>query len=73
MERYCGFLQPAIRSRRFPYSSLNRFVLDSARLTHIKTLYDLHDALSLRAPRLDKSTKVPGCRCTSRHDMTIAD
>ena len=36
MERYCGALQPAIRSRRFPYSSLNCYVVDWARLTQIK-------------------------------------
>ncbi|KAI0749041.1 hypothetical protein C8Q74DRAFT_1171750, partial [Fomes fomentarius] len=32
MERYCGALQPAIRSRHYPYASLNRYVLDSAHL-----------------------------------------
>ncbi|KAI0691672.1 hypothetical protein C8Q76DRAFT_585659, partial [Earliella scabrosa] len=36
MERYCGSLQPAIRNRRFPYASLNRYVLDKARLDQIK-------------------------------------
>lgn len=61
MERYCGALQPAIRSRRFPYSSLNRFVLDNARLTHIKVIYDLHEALSLRGHHEDKSTSILGC------------
>ncbi|KAI0692136.1 hypothetical protein C8T65DRAFT_586838 [Cerioporus squamosus] len=39
MERYCGALQPAIRSRRFPYSSLNRYVVDRARLDHLKLIY----------------------------------
>ncbi|KAI0758366.1 hypothetical protein BD413DRAFT_607663 [Trametes elegans] len=52
MERYCGSLQPCIRSRRFPYASLNRHVLDAARLTHIKLIYDLHKTLTLRADDL---------------------
>ncbi|TBU57391.1 hypothetical protein BD310DRAFT_821590, partial [Dichomitus squalens] len=52
MERYCGSLQPAIRSRRFPYASLNRYVLDKARLDHIKLRYGstLRTHLTLHAP-----------------------
>ncbi|KAJ3489496.1 hypothetical protein NLI96_g2091 [Meripilus lineatus] len=54
MERFCGWLQPAIRSRRFPFASLNRYVIDHARLTHIKNKYDLKDALRLGPQRTDK-------------------
>ncbi|TFK82780.1 hypothetical protein K466DRAFT_499707 [Polyporus arcularius HHB13444] len=52
MERYCGSLQGAIRSRRYPYASLNRHVLDRARLTHIKLIYNLEETLSLKPPSL---------------------
>ncbi|THU81651.1 hypothetical protein K435DRAFT_571382, partial [Dendrothele bispora CBS 962.96] len=52
MERYCGMIQLAIRSRRFPYASLGRHVLEDARLTQIKVLYDVADDLSLKPPRL---------------------
>ncbi|PIL25594.1 hypothetical protein GSI_11342 [Ganoderma sinense ZZ0214-1] len=48
MERYCGALGPAIRSRRFPYASLNRYVLDYAHLTQIRLLYGLQDTLPIR-------------------------
>lgn len=51
MERYCGTLQPAIRSRRFPYASLDRFVLESAQLTQIKAVYNCAEELNLRPPR----------------------
>ncbi|PBK65077.1 hypothetical protein ARMSODRAFT_989767 [Armillaria solidipes] len=51
MEQYCGKLQPSIRSHRFPYRSLDRFVLESAQLTQLQTLYKLHDELALRPPR----------------------
>lgn len=51
MERYCGRLKPAIRSRRCPYSSLNRYVLEDAQLTQIKAFYNLAEELSLRPPR----------------------
>jgi hypothetical protein len=47
MERHCGRLKLAIRSRRFPYAALDRYVLEDAQLTHIKIFYDLVDELSL--------------------------
>jgi hypothetical protein len=51
MERYCGALQPAIRSRRFPYASLDRYVIEDAQLTQIKTVYNVTQELSLRPAR----------------------
>jgi len=48
MERYCGTLNPAIRSRRFPYASLDRFVTEYAQLTQIKVAYNLLQELSLK-------------------------
>ena len=53
MERYCGFIQPAFKSRRFPFACINRFVLDHARLTHIRVLYDAADILQLRSEDLE--------------------
>ena len=63
MERFCGALQPAIRSRRFPYASLNRYALDLARLTQIKLLYGSTVRAQLRPkPRSAESgTCIPGC------------
>ncbi|KAI8998957.1 hypothetical protein BD414DRAFT_407127 [Trametes punicea] len=60
MERYCGSLQPAIRNRRFPYSSINRYVLDRARLTHIKLIYQLDNHLWLRPPPSESGTSIAG-------------
>lgn len=56
MERYCGILQPAIRSRRFPYAALDRHVVEDAQLTQIKVTYDMAQELSLRRPPGD----IPG-------------
>ena len=70
MERYCGSLQRSIRSRRYPYASLNRYVLDRARLTQIKLRFDLADTLSLKAPSLGgfyRAVCIPGCEC--RHSQ----
>ncbi|KAL1680192.1 hypothetical protein EV122DRAFT_208322 [Schizophyllum commune] len=51
MERYCGALQPAIKSRRFPYASLDRFVVERAQLEQINAIYGTADEMALRAPR----------------------
>ncbi|KAI0819220.1 hypothetical protein BC628DRAFT_1333506 [Trametes gibbosa] len=59
MERYCGLLGPSIRSRRHPYASLNRYVLNSARLNHIKLIYQAHEVLSLRKPSVPKGVSIP--------------
>ncbi|KAI0770690.1 hypothetical protein C8Q74DRAFT_1202285 [Fomes fomentarius] len=60
MERYCGALQPAIRSRRSPYASLNRHLLDRARLTHIKLIYSgLEVKLRLKPKRNETGTAIP--------------
>ncbi|KAH9850528.1 hypothetical protein C2E23DRAFT_735077 [Lenzites betulinus] len=62
MERYCGKLQPAIRSRRFPYASLNRYVVDQARLTQIKLMYGskVRDELALTRARSENGMQIPG-------------
>ncbi|KAJ3804937.1 hypothetical protein F5876DRAFT_27882, partial [Lentinula aff. lateritia] len=39
MEWYCGTIQPAICSKRFPFAALSRYVLEDARLTQIKVFY----------------------------------
>lgn len=42
MEQFCGSLLPAIKSRRFPYASIDRRVTELAQLDQIKVLYGLH-------------------------------
>ena len=51
MERYCGALQPAIWSCRFPYASLDRYVVEDTQLAQIKTIYNVTGELSLRPAR----------------------
>jgi len=53
MERYCGSLIPAIRSRRFPFPSIDRYVTEVAQLTQVKMYHRLHDALALRPSKPD--------------------
>jgi hypothetical protein len=50
MERYCGDVIRNIRSRRFPYASINRYITSRAQLTHISLLYGLDEKLCLQPP-----------------------
>ncbi|KAJ7206884.1 hypothetical protein GGX14DRAFT_535429 [Mycena pura] len=66
MERYCGSLQPGIRSRRFPWASIDRYVIETAQLTQIKTVYNVARELSLIAAPTDtpgsfKDPLYPSC------------
>ncbi|TDL14470.1 hypothetical protein BD410DRAFT_817168 [Rickenella mellea] len=47
MERYCGSLRPAVRSRRFPFASMDTHVQEKAQLSQVKLIYDLADQLAL--------------------------
>lgn len=61
MERYCGSLLPGIRNRRYPYASINKFMIERAHLTQIKLLYDLHQDLSLEKPPGNSEVKFSPC------------
>jgi len=66
MERYCGDIGRNIKSRRFPYATINKYITSQAQLTHVTLLYGLHDKLSLRPPQSDvKDLKLPLCECFS--------
>ena len=62
MERYCGILKPAIRSRRYPFVALDNYIADVARLAQAKAIYDAAEVLALRPPPTDRSTRIPGCK-----------
>ena len=51
MERYCNCLKPAIKSRRFPYTTIDRYIFEDAQLTQIKAIYDLAEELALKPPK----------------------
>lgn len=56
MERYCGSLQPAIRSRRFPYASINRYLVDHTRLQLIKLMYNVGQELNMKGANKAETT-----------------
>ena len=51
MERFCGSLQPSIKSRRFPWASIDRNLLAQAQLTQVKHLYKLTEELTFHQAR----------------------
>jgi hypothetical protein len=63
MERYCGILRKGIRSRRFPYASLSRLVVETAQLSEISRIFDIAGTLALRPPRTHPGVSFPQCEC----------
>jgi hypothetical protein len=56
MERFCGAIARANKSRRYPYSSINRHVLQVAQLSQIKLTYGLTEELDLEERRSNIAT-----------------
>ncbi|KAF9058462.1 hypothetical protein BDP27DRAFT_1241042, partial [Rhodocollybia butyracea] len=50
-ERYCGRLQPAIKSRRHPFVAIDNYIVLQAQLSQIKLIYGVESELSLKVPR----------------------
>ena len=73
MERFCGDILRNVRSRRFPYANINKYVTSRAQLTHITLLYDLHQQLSLLPPvSHDKDVKLPSCKSSMMSINSLA-
>jgi hypothetical protein len=66
MERYCGFLKGALRSKRAPWANLNNIVLHRAYLEQLDAQFDLTEELSSPLRRINglSSTerKVTSCK-----------
>jgi hypothetical protein len=52
MERYCGYLQVHLHSRRFPWSNISRRVLYMAYLSQVTAKFDLGEDFSMASRRL---------------------
>lgn len=63
MERFCGSLLPAVKSRKHPYVSLAHRVRDIAQLSQIKLIYGLSDELDLsnQKVRANSAEHIDGC------------
>ena len=65
MERFCGRVQRHVKSRRFPFASIDTFVVAEARLSHLGMTYNMQQELSLKQPRdgqLRGEVRVEGCK-----------
>jgi hypothetical protein len=71
MERFCGSIQPGIRSRRFPWASIDRYLVEVAQLTQIKTVYNVALELSLTAPAIDPQGSFSDPDCESFANLLL--
>ncbi|QRV77922.1 Transposase family tnp2 [Ceratobasidium sp. AG-Ba] len=69
MERLCGSLARSGKSKRYPYASLDRRVLEIAHLAQIKLIYGLGDELDLEDRR---NTIVSGTAYNGYNDLVFA-
>lgn len=49
MERFCSSLRPAIRSRKYPYTSIDHYVTDAAKINQVRLAHDLDDYFNRRS------------------------
>lgn len=66
MERFCGSLLRIIKSRRYPFKSIDKRVVRLAQLNQIKLSFDLSAELDLsrKHEAVLKGIYIPGCTCT---------
>ncbi|TFY81334.1 hypothetical protein EWM64_g2680 [Hericium alpestre] len=63
MERYCGIIRPAIKSKKHPFASLDRYVVECAQITQIQLIYNLNDKpLSLLGSLQERQSQLRGMR-----------
>jgi hypothetical protein len=56
MERFCGRLLCGIKSRRYPWTSLDSYAVISAQLAQVTLTYDLSEMLKFKDPSAARST-----------------
>jgi hypothetical protein len=65
MERYCGFLKDALRSKKSPWANLNNITLHRTHLEQLDAQYDLVEELSSPQQRVNglsnTERKYEGC------------
>jgi hypothetical protein len=62
MEQYCGEIGCHIKSRRFPYAAINKYITFQAQLTQVTLFYGLYNQLFLHSPRsYDTDLQLPLC------------
>lgn len=67
MERFCGRVQRSIKTRRFPFASIDAFVVADARLKQLGLQWNISQMLSLKPPQSntdirDYEIAIPGCK-----------
>jgi hypothetical protein len=71
MERYCGKLLPAIKSRRFPYSNLSNRISDIALIRALELVYDLDLSYKIKRPLAKKTFSTPECEFLPSRELSF--
>lgn len=58
MERYCGFLKHALRSRSQPWRNLDERIKQFAHLAQLRVKYDLHEEIPPQIRRAQQPSSV---------------
>ena len=65
MERYGGHeIKPGITNRRFPYSSLDQYILRRTRLRQLGIIYNISEQLKLQSAKEFKP-QFQECKCAA--------
>ena len=76
MEQFCGRVQQSIKTRRFPFASIDTLIVADARLKQLGFQWNISQMLSLKPPlnnadRQDYEISIPGCEYY-HHDLLQA-
>lgn len=63
-ERCCGQIQRSIKSRRFPYASINESLHNQAQLAYAQMIFELEKELGLRTTNETPGFQHPSCTCS---------
>jgi hypothetical protein len=66
MERFCGSTQRRVKNRRFPWANIDRHLISSAHLSHIKIKFDVTDELRMGPSKSEvgaHAVAIDGCEC----------
>jgi hypothetical protein len=61
-ERYCGYLTPAIKSRRHPWTNIDSHVVNMAHLQNVTIKFNIESELSLKPKPIDRGHYIEGCK-----------
>lgn len=78
MERFCGHLKKGAKSGRFPYNSLDHYLIEWTIVWHLGAIHNIRDVLKLERKKRESSGKsknrleIPGCEYQKPASLSFA-